>query len=120
VKTICYNCGGEIKNYSNQGCKTLCPYCTDKRVKTVFNLEHDANMDILTMNDYVQALEVVATADAKKSMCRELKRAREAKGWSQRILAAHLGVSAPLIWSMESGRKRLNNKALRFIEETDY
>jgi len=86
-------------------------------VQAVVNLERTANMDILTTLDYVQALEVVATGNAKQTMGAELKKARESRGWSQRTLAAHLGVSAPFVGAMEGGRKRLNNKTLRFIEE---
>jgi len=87
-------------------------------VQVVVNLERAANMDILTTLDYVQALEVVATGNAKQTMGAELKKARKSKGWSQRTLAAHLGVSAPFVGAMETGRKRLNNRALQFIQKS--
>ena len=84
-----------------------------QRIIALQYLEKELDLDFKNTEDFHDKMH---KAFIKLSGAKELKRAREDKGWSQERLAKHLGVTRPFITQMESGIRPLTRKAIDFIE----
>lgn len=89
------------------------------RVNIIHYLEKATGQDFKGTKDFKEKMERFFIG-ADKTKGTELKEARKKKGLSQEALAAHLDVSRVYLAQMESNRKPLNTRGIRFLLENAY
>ena len=82
------------------------------KVEALQFLEAELGVDFKNTEEFYSTMDefIISLSGAE-----ELRRIREANNWSQGRLASHLGVSQQFVMAMESGKKPLTKKVLRYI-----
>ena len=95
----------------------VCARCTQAKVNFIRMLEHEMGIEIRNKLEYQDALLSWNEKKATTAFNKKLRDARKGKGWSQKTMAAYLGVTKQRLNDMESGRRPLTKSNLRLINQ---
>ena len=97
--------------------KVICARCTQEKVNFVRMLERETGIEIINTLEYQDARLSWNEKKAATAFNKKLRDARKGKGWSQKAMAAYLGVTKQRLNDMESGRRPLTKHNLRLINQ---